>query len=167
MRCPWSSSRAPRLFWNAGPDHTSEFCEVPAASCGEDLGQPIVGRGASYADIDGDGDLDVVLTQIAGRPLLLRNNLDRKSHYLRFQLVGRPLNRDAIGGWVELRRGDHVLRREVMPTRSYLSQVELPVTFGLGDDDRVAGVTVHWPDGSSQEVPDYRVDGLSVVEQRP
>jgi hypothetical protein len=153
------------LFWNAGQDQTCEFLEVPAARCGEDLGTPVVGRGSSYADIDGDGDLDVVLTQISGSPLLLRNNLDRMSHYLRLQLVGKPPNRDAIGSWVEVRRGDQTMRRQVMPARSYLSQVELPVTVGLGDDDGVERVIVHWPDGTSQDVRDYRLDNLTVVEK--
>jgi hypothetical protein len=128
--------------------------------------QPIVGRGAAYADIDADGDLDVLLTQIDGRPLLLRNSSNGSSHYLRFKLIGTSPNRDAIGARIEVRRGGQTLRRQVMPARSYLSQVELPVTLGLGQIDRVDGVTVHWPDGSVQEVQDFCVDALSVVEQK-
>jgi hypothetical protein len=153
------------LFWNAGPDEPNEFLEVPAAKCGEDLLQPIVGRGATYADIDADGDLDVLLTQIAGRPLLLQNCLSDSAHYLRLKLIGKAPNRDAIGAWVEVRCGGQTLRRQVMPARSYLSQVELPVTFGLGEADHVQSVTVHWPDGSIQQVQDYAIDTMTVVTQ--
>ena len=155
-----------RLFWNAGAEELSEFASVPAENCGPDLMQPIVGRGATYADIDNDGDLDVLLTQIGGRPLLLRNDQALGHHYLRFRLIGGRANRDAIGAWIEVRIGDTVLRRQVMPTRSYLSQVELPVTIGIGNSEQVDNVTVIWPDGMSQEVTDYAVDGITVVTQQ-
>jgi hypothetical protein len=56
---------------------------------------------------------------------------------LRIKLVGWPPNRDAIGAWIELKTGGIVQRHQVMPTRKYLAQVELPVTFGLGKTDRV------------------------------
>ena len=121
-----------RLFWNAGPEHPAEFVCVGPDKCGADLFRPIVGRGAAYADIDGDGDLDLILTQNDGPPLLLRNELNGRAHYLRLKLVGTRHNRDAIGAVVEVDLGDRVVRRQVMPTRSYLSQVELPVTIGLG-----------------------------------
>lgn len=154
-----------RLFWNAGAAELSEFASVPVENCGTDLMKPIVGRGAAYADIDNDGDLDVLLTQVGDRPLLLRNDQQLGCHFLRFRLVGTTANRDAIGAWIEVRSGETVLRRQVMPTRSYLSQVELPVTIGLGAVDQVDGVTVFWPDGSRQEVAEWVVDGLTVVNQ--
>ena len=79
-----------RLFWNAGPEQPAEFVCVGPDKCGADLFLPIVGRGAAYSDIDGDGDLDVILTQNGGPPLLLRNELNGRAHYLRFKLVGTP-----------------------------------------------------------------------------
>ncbi len=66
------------------------------------------------------------------------------------RLDGAGANRDAIGAWVELEAGGVLQRRQVMPTRSYLSQVELPVTFGLGAATRVTSARVLWPDGTSQ-----------------
>jgi hypothetical protein len=130
-----------------------------------DLGREIVGRGASYADIDADGDLDVVLTQVAGPPLLLRNDQQLNHHWLRVRLQGREPNREAIGAWVELEVDGRKLRRQVMPTRRYLSQVELPITFGIGAATEVSPLTVVWPDGSRQTVRVSDVDRELVVEQ--
>jgi hypothetical protein len=157
--------QAAQLFWNAGASHVPSFVLADAASVG-DLSQEIVGRGAAFADIDSDGDLDVVLTQIAGSPLLLRNDQTQGHHWLRVKLVGKGGNRDAIGAWIELTAGSVVQRRQVMPTRSYLSQVELPVTFGLGQSDRIDVLKVTWPDGSQQTVHPAGVDRLLVLDQQ-
>ena len=155
-----------QLFWNCGSSEQSCFAAVPEERLG-DLGRPIVGRGAAYADIDGDGDLDVVLTQAGDRPLLVRNDQALGHHWLRVELESRGSNRDAIGAWVELRTGDTTQRRQVMPTRSYLSQVELPVTFGLGRADRVDALRIDWPDGSTQDVKVDGIDTVLHVEQAP
>ncbi len=160
---PSQSYRQPgQLFWNAGADFG--FVEVPVESTG-DLAREIVGRGAAYADIDGDGDLDVGLTQIAGRPLLLRNDQNLGHHYVRVRLVGKAPNRDAVGAWVELVAGGRTQRRQVMPVRSYLSSVEPELTFGLGTAESVDSLTVTWPDGSTQTVDGVELDALRVVEQ--
>jgi hypothetical protein len=148
----------PHLFWNAGAAADTEFLPVTEKESGPDLFQPLVGRGASYADIDGDGDLDALVTATGQPPRLLRNDQQLGHHWLRLKLTGTESNRDAIGAWVEVELADRTLRRQVMPSRSYLSQVELPVTFGLGDDDRVRRVIVHWPCGATQEVEVPAVD---------
>ncbi|HUG89341.1 MAG TPA: CRTAC1 family protein [Planctomycetaceae bacterium] len=160
----------PQLFWNAGPQHGTEFLKVPAANCGSAFLAPMVGRGVAFADIDGDGDLDVLLTATGKAPRLLRNEQQLGHHWLRFRLRGRTSNPDAIGAWVEVKLNDaegrpRSLRQQVMPTRSYLSQVELLVTFGLGQADRVEEVVVHWPDGTSQPLRDVAVDRLHTIEQ--
>jgi hypothetical protein len=74
--------------------------------------------GSAYADTDGDGDLDVALTQVGGPPLLLRNDQDLHHHWIRLKLVGTKSNRDAIGAWITVQVGGRTLRRQVMPTRS-------------------------------------------------
>ena len=124
-----------------------------------------MGRGSAYADIDGDGDLDVVLTQTGGPPLLLRNDQSLGHHWVRLKLVGTRSNRDAIGAWVALKAGGITRYQQVMPTRSYLSQSELPVTFGLGNSTRVESVSIRWPDGTTQEVADVAIDRLTTIEQ--
>ena len=147
-----------QLFWNRGPDARSTFALVPPEQTG-DLAVPIVGRGATRADIDGDGDLDVLLTQTGGRPHLLRNDQGLGHRWLRVRV-------DAIGARVELTAGGTTQRRLVMPTRSYLSQVEMPVTFGLGEHDSVESLVVRWPDGAEQAVPVDGVDREVVVSRR-
>jgi len=155
-----------QLFWNAhGLPKARGFLSVPPAKTGPDLFQPIVGRGSAYADFDQDGDLDVVIAQINGPPLLLRNDQELDHHWLRLKLVGAKGNRDAIGAWIRARIGTFTLSRQVMPTRGYLSQSELPVTLGLGNRTRVDELTVIWPDGLPQKVPDPALDRLTVVVQ--
>ena len=158
-----------QLFWNAGASSSAAFVTAPPDKAGADLFKPIVGRGSSFADIDDDGDLDVVLTQTGGPPLLLRNDHDLGNHWLRFKLIGKQANRSAIGAWIRVRIGAETHARQVMPTRSYLSQSELPVTFGLGKADRVDDVEVIWPGGPKQKVPldQVRRDAVTVVEQSP
>ncbi len=154
-----------QLFWNAGPDQKTEFVQVGPEQVGADFHEPLVGRGAAFADIDGDGDLDIVMTAVGGSPRLLRNEQKLGHHWLRFRLVGTTSNRDAIGAVVEVHVEGHVQRRQVMPTRSYISQVELPVTFGLGESDKVDNVVVKWPDGTQQELTDLEVDKTHIVTQ--
>ena len=160
--------QAPQLFWNAGPAAASTFVPVEPAP-GDGLTVELVGRGSSYADIDGDGDLDVLLLQTGDRPLLLRNDQETGHRWLRFLLRGdgERVNRDAIGAWVEVEQetaaGPVVQRRRVMPTRSYQSQVEPVVTIGLGEAasaDELERVEVLWPDGTRQAV---EVDALDRV----
>jgi hypothetical protein len=159
-----SYAQAAQLFWNTGAPSGAAYVEAAAGSVG-DLARPIVGRGAAYADIDGDGDLDVVLTQARGRPMVLRNDQALGNHWLRVKLVGAGCNREAIGAVVDLEASGVAQRRVVMPTRSYLSQCELPVTFGLGRETEVDRLTVTWPDGVKQDVPVGEVDRLVVVER--
>jgi hypothetical protein len=150
-------AQPPLLFWNCGEACPATFVPLAPAEIG-DLGRPLVGRGATTADIDGDGDLDLLITQNGRAPLLLRNDQALGRHWLRLRLRGKGPNRDAIGARVGVRAGGQTQTREVMPTRSYLSQVELPLTFGLGTADAVEGVSILWPDGTRQDLGPLGVD---------
>jgi len=154
-----------QLFWNRGASRGVGFAPVPEEKCGAGLLKPIVGRGSAFADIDGDGDQDVVMTQIGGPPLLLRNDQRLNHHWLRLKLVGTKSNREGIGAWVKVRVGNQILARQVMPTKSYLSQSELPVTFGLGSASRVDEVEITWPGGMVQKVSGLQVDTSNLVKQ--
>lgn len=158
--------QSPHLFWNCGPEHATEFELAPPEKCGSDFMQRSVGRGAAYADIDGDGDLDLLIANSGQAPRLLRNDQKLGHHWARFHLTGSgKSNRDAIGAVIELRCGDVKQRRQVMPTRSYLSQVELPVTFGLGKTEQIDSVRIRWPDGSTQELEILKADQTHRVRQ--
>jgi hypothetical protein len=151
-----------QLFWNCGAACRSRFQLVGDPG---DLAQPMVARGAAFADIDGDGDLDIAIAQNNRRAVLLRNDLPPGNHWLRVQLEGQQSNRNAIGAELELVAGGVTQRRQVMPTRSYLSQVELPVTFGLGSNDRIESLQIRWPGGQTQTVVVDQVDTLLHVRQ--
>ncbi len=156
----------PHLLWNCGTEFDNEFVMLPEAKTGADFQKRMVGRGASMADIDADGDLDLILFSSGGRPRLLRNDLKSGHHWLRFHLTGTKCNKDAIGAMVHVTLPDGtVLTRAVMPTRSYQSQVELPVTFGLGDADKVKELTIHWPGGTTQTVSIDKLDQQINVTQ--
>jgi len=154
-----------QLFWNRGDPKGVGFLPVTPDKCGNDLFKPIVGRGSAFADIDGDGDLDVVLAQVAGPPLLLRNDQNLGHHWLRLKLVGTKSNRDAIGAWVKVHVGGRVLSRQVMPTRSYLSQSELPVTIGLGTATKADSIEILWPSGITQKLTPPPTDRLTVITE--
>jgi hypothetical protein len=156
---PSQAYRQPgQLFWNSG----SGFDLLPDEGA-SDLARKIVGRGAAYGDFDGDGDLDVVLTQIGGPPLVLRNDQKTGHHWLRVRLQQDGRNRDAVGAWVEILAGGLKRRLQVMPTRSYLSQVEPTLTFGLGTQRSVEALEVTWPDGTKQTAEVKGVDQTLTV----
>ena len=138
-------AQQPQLFWNCA-DCRRRFVVADAVG---DLAQPLVGRGAAYADIDGDGDLDIALTQAGAAAVLLRNDQQLGNHWLRIELQGVAGNLDGLGSRVVL-GGQTVQRRTATPSRSYLSQVEAPLTFGLGKARAAESVTVVWPDGSAE-----------------
>ncbi len=110
---------------------------------------PWVGRGLAAADYDGDGDLDLVLTQNGGRARLLRNDSPPRS-WLRLRLVGRGSNRTAYGAVATVFVGQRRIRRRLVSGRSYLSASEPLLSFGLGSAEWVDRVEIRWPSGQLQ-----------------
>ena len=140
-------AQPPQLFLNNGK---GMFRDV-APEAGEAFAQPKVGRGLAVGDFDRDGDLDVLITSNNGPAYLYRNDQTTGNRSIRFRLIGHKSNRDAIGATVQIEAGGVTQSRLVRGGSSYLSQSELPVTFGLGKLDQVDRVVIEWPSGHSEE----------------
>jgi enediyne biosynthesis protein E4 len=145
-------AQPPQLFLNLGD---GRFRDAGSA-VGPDFAQPKVGRGLAYGDFDGDGDVDLLLTTNAGPAYLYRNDLANGNRSVRLRLVGTKSNRDAIGAMVRAEVGGLVQTRTVKSGSSYLSQSELPLTFGLGKRDRLDRIVIQWPSGRTEEFKDLR-----------
>jgi hypothetical protein len=136
-------AQRPHLFRNAGQ---KKFEEVTSQSSA--FAQPIVGRGAAYADYDGDGDLDVAVTANNGPAHLYRNEGGNANNALRITTAGTASNRDGIGARIEITVAGGAKRWQIVKTgSSYASQSELPLTFGLGSARDVSAIQVKWPSG--------------------
>jgi hypothetical protein len=143
---PEQTYRQPaQLYWNTGGRPGFEL--VTAKEAGPDLFRPLVGRGCACADVDGNGTLDVVLTENGGPARLLRNGGGTGNHWVRLRLRGdgKRCNADAIGARILLTAGGVTQRREAAASRGYMSCSELPVTFGLGKATKVDRVEIRWP----------------------
>jgi hypothetical protein len=136
-----------QLFLNDG---SGKFRDV-AGDVGGGFAEPRVGRGLAYGDFDRDGDVDLLMTTNNGPAVLFRNDQSSGHRSLRVRLVGTKSNRDAIGATVRIFHGGTSQSRVVKSGSSYLSQSELPVTFGVGKRDRVERVVVSWPSGRVDE----------------
>jgi hypothetical protein len=123
-----------------------------------------VGRGLACGDFDRDGDIDVLMTTNNGPAYLFRNDITSANRSVRLHLRGTVSNRDAIGATVRIEHGGVTQSRTVKSGSSYLSQSELPVTFGAGRHDRVDRIVVAWPNGRTDEAK--RRDGKSLRVER-
>jgi hypothetical protein len=165
---PTTYRQPAQLFWNNGQAKQG-FDLVGPKNAGEDLFFPIVGRGCAFADIDGDGHLDIVMTENGGPARLLHNDGQSGNHWIRLKLEGdgKRSNRSAIGARVIVKSGDLVQQREVVAGRGYLSQSELTLTFGLGKREKVDGITVFWPgrEAGKEEFQISAVDQEHILKQ--
>ena len=154
-------AQPPHLFLNQG---NGTFRDV-AAAAGADFAQPRVARGLACADFDRDGDVDLLITTNNGPAALFRNDQLAGNRSIRFRLIGTRSNRDAIGASVRVFYDGSSQSRLVKSGSSYLSQSELPVTFGTGRRDRVDRVVVDWPSGRTEEFKNIATGrGYDLVE---
>jgi hypothetical protein len=139
-------AQPPHLFLN----RDGAFRDV-APEAGGGFSEPRVGRGLAYGDFDRDGDHDILLTTNRGPAVLFRNDVQNGNRSIRFHLVGTKSNRDAIGATVRIFQDGIVQTRMVKSGSSYLSQSELPITFGAGKRDRIERAVIDWPGGRTEE----------------
>ncbi len=157
-------AQPPLLFHNRG---NGKFEDV-TDKVGSALRQPVVGRGAAYLDYDNDGDLDLVMTINNGSAKLLRNDNGNQNDVLRVKTIGTRSNRDGIGTKITLKTNKGLrLFGMVKDGSSYLSQSELPLTFGLGkpDGDKNVSLEVVWPSGRKESVANIKPDQFITLEE--
>lgn len=157
-------AEAPLLFRNRGNGRFDDVSEKMGAA----FRQAVVGRGAAYLDIENDGDLDLVVTTSNGPAKLLRNDNGNANQMLRVKLIGTRSNRDGIGAKVTLKQASGQRQMQMVKSgSSYLSQSELPLTFGLGRPvaNKMVELDIAWPSGRKESLKGIAADQfLTVLE---
>lgn len=151
----------PLLFRNLG----AKKFENVSAKMGPTFATPMVARGAIYADIDHDGDLDVLFTNNAGPARLFRNDGGNKNHWLCVKTVGTKANRNGIGAVVRIESAGGKQWSAVRSGSSYASQSDLALTFGLGKDTAVTNISVEWPSGTKQSFKNIPANKLVTIDE--
>ncbi len=154
----------PLLFHNRGSGRFEDTSDKVGAA----LRQPVVGRGAAVLDYDNDGDPDLVLTTSNGPAKLLRNDNGNSNDVLRVRLRGVRANRDAVGARVTVKLpGGQRLLGMVKSGSSYLSQSELPLTFGLGRPrpEKTVALEVVWPGGRRETIASVPANQAITIEE--
>ncbi len=160
----WGQSYAqrPLLYHNL---QNGKFALVPAVE-GTGLAAVSVARGVAFGDLFNDGKIDVVINNLDGTPLLLRNVNPDHNHWVEMRLVGgRKSPRDAVGSTVYLTADGVRQRQDVLSGGSYLSSSDMRVHFGLGKADKAGPAEIHWPSGTVESVALPAVDRIYTITE--
>ena len=147
------------LVANDGQGH---FVDV-SADAGPYFEETLIGRGAATGDLDNDGDMDIVVSNLADRIVLLRNETP-SGHWITLDLVGVDGRRNPIGTNVLVQAGGRRQRSYLHGRVTYLSQSDRRVHFGLGGAEKVDRVEITWPGGKSQVLEDLEVDRFLEIQ---
>jgi hypothetical protein len=153
--------RQPRLlYWNIGGGRFQDISN----SSGAAIGTPWSSRGSAVGDLDNDGSLEIVVSNLGARPSLLKNFAPAKN-WLLVNCVGTTSNRDAIGAQVRLYVGGRRLSGQVQNGASFLSQNDPRVHFGVGDAASYDRIEVRWPNGVTESFRGGSINRIVTVEQ--
>jgi len=145
-------------------DRTLRFTDI-----GEEwgLGEPCFSNGAAYGDLDNDGDLDLVISNMNQPGFIYKNNSREVStnHFLSVKLKGKDKNLFAIGSRVQVFMGDQILTREQVPSRGFQSSVDYTLVFGLGENSAIDSLVVTWPDRSQSRIMKPGIDQVLQISQ--
>ena len=123
------------------------------------------GRGATVFDFDNDGRMDILTTNIADRPVLLRNRDTSGNTWIALDLEGTKSNRDGFGAKVTLKAGGRTVRAEARCPTTYLFQGDRRLHFGLGKASKVDSIEIAWPSGQSQRLENVRPGQILKVRE--
>ncbi|MGI8980704.1 MAG: CRTAC1 family protein [Pirellulaceae bacterium] len=149
-----------QVFANDGSGHFRDISSDNPALCGE----PNVGRGLCLGDMDGDGALDLLVTQIGGPARILRNIAPARGHWLMVRALDPALHREALGAEVRVVTGARRWQSIIQPGQSYQCANDPRAHFGLGPVDRIDSIEVLWPDGTLEQFPCRGVDRVVEVQ---
>jgi enediyne biosynthesis protein E4 len=136
-----------------------------SAQAGAALALPQASRGAAFGDLDNDGDIDVVVENIDGAPMILRNDGGNRNHWITLQLAGTRSNRMAIGARVKAAVGAVVQIEETRSGGSYLSQSDMRIHLGLGAAEKVDRIEIRWPSGATETLRDIPAGRFYAVKE--
>ena len=147
--------REPKMLLMNQRDGT--FCDA-STQAGPALMVPQASRGLAVGDLFNDGQVDVVVNNLDGAPMVLRNHGLPENHWISFELAGTKSNRLAIGARLKLVAGGVTQSEEIHSGASYLSQNDLRVHFGLGKATKIDSLEVRWPSGQVETIKDLAAD---------
>ncbi len=133
------------------------FCDA-SEKAGPALTEKHVSRGLAVGDLFNDGNIDLVVGDLDGSPMVLRNHGVPGRHWVSFELNGTRSNRLALNARLKISAGGVVQTDEVHSGGSYLSQNDLRLHFGLGTSTRIDSVEVHWPSGKTETITNLAAD---------
>ena len=125
------------------------------------LEQKQVSRGSAFGDLDNDGDIDIVVSNLNDHPVILWNVTEHTSNWFILKLIGTSDNQSAIGTRVKIKIDQQIQIREVKSGSGYLSQSDLRLHFGLGQAKQIDQLEIHWPNGTTQQL--NRVPGNQIL----
>src|SRR6202044_4008558 len=133
------------------------FCDA-SAQAGPALMEKRVSRGLAVGDLFNDGNVDVVIGDIDGAPMILRNHGVTGNHWVSFELAGTKSNRLALNARIKIVAGGMTQTDEVHSGGSYLSQNDLRIHFGLAGATKIDKVEIHWPSGRTETLTTLLAD---------
>ncbi|MCB9889858.1 MAG: CRTAC1 family protein [Planctomycetes bacterium] len=139
--------------------------DAVGTAAGPHFQRELVGRGSAVGDLDNDGDLDLVLVNLRGKAVVLRND-GARGNWLMLNLRGKRGNREAVGAFVTLTVDGRTQVRTIAGCGGYLSQNDRRIHFGLGSATTAERVEIRWPDGKRQALTAVAANQILTVEQK-
>ena len=130
------------------------------------LGHPGFSNGAAYADLDNDGDLDLLVNNFNMPSFVYRNNTEKfDRNFIKLKVEGEGKNTKAIGSIIDIYLNEEVIRQELIPTRGFQSSVDYELTIGLGERQKIDSIRIVYPDKRFSVIQNPGINKLLVLNQ--